>query len=212
MSNETVDVMVEGGKASAGATMGQAFGPLGVDIQSILQQINQKTSAFQGMKVPVAVTVDTETKDIVEITVGTPPASELVKKEINLKKGSSYPHVEKVDNLAIEQVIKIAKMKQDSLLDSNLKSAVKTIVGGLGSMGILIEGKEPLEINPEIDSGKYDDLINQEKTEMPQEKRDQLKQQLNEVKQRLIAERGMPVKKEEKKEAPKEEPKEEPKK
>ena len=40
---ETVDIIVEGGKASAGATMGKAFGPLGVNIQEILVKINENT-------------------------------------------------------------------------------------------------------------------------------------------------------------------------
>ena len=212
MSNETVDVMVEGGKASAGAAMGQAFGPLGVDIQEILKQINEKTSAFKGMKVPVAVTVDTETKAIVEITVGTPPVSELIKKEINLQKGSSYPHVEKVGNLAIEQVIKVAQMKQDAVLDRSLKSAVKSVVGSAGSMGILVESKEPVELNQEIEAGTYDAQINEVRIDVPDEKRAELKEGLKTTKARLIEERGMPVKKE-KEEAPKEgeETKEEPK-
>lgn len=214
MSNETVKLMVEGGKASAGATIGQAFGPLGVDIQEILQQINKKTDAFKGTKVPVSVTVDKEKKSIVEITVGTPPVSELIKKEINIQKGSNYPHVEKVGNLAIEQVIKIAKMKQDAVLDRSLKSVVKSVVGSAGSMGLLIESKEPIELNQEIDVGVYDSLINEGKTDFSDVKRVRLKEELNTVKNKLIAERGIPVKKEkgESKEVPKEEKKEEKKK
>ncbi len=201
MANQTVEVMVEGGKATSGPTMGQAFGSLGVNIQLILQEINKKTADFKGMKVPVAVTVDTGTKQIVDITVGTPPVSELIKKEINLQKGSGYPHVEKVGNLAIEQVIKIAKMKRDSLLEQSLKSAVKSVIGSCGSLGILVEDKEPKEINKDIEAGNYDELINKEVTEVSEEKRSKLKSQVNIIKQKLIAERGMPVKKEEKKAA-----------
>ena len=62
MSNEKVEVMVEGGKATAGPAMGQAFGPLGVNIQEILAKINEKTADFKGMKVPVTVIVDTDDK------------------------------------------------------------------------------------------------------------------------------------------------------
>ena len=80
MSKEKVDVMVEGGKASAGAAMGQAFGPLGVDMKAILDKINEKTAEFKGMKIPVTVIVDTETKEF-ELEIGTPPVSELIKKE-----------------------------------------------------------------------------------------------------------------------------------
>ena len=55
MSKEIVDIIVEGGKASAGPQMGQAFGPLGINIQEILDKINEKTSSMKGMKIPVKV-------------------------------------------------------------------------------------------------------------------------------------------------------------
>ena len=199
MGKETVDLMVEGGKAKPSPIFGQKFGPLGVNIQEILGEINKKTDDFQGTKVPVKVIVDTETKKF-NIEVGTPPVSELIKKEINLQKGSGLAHVDKVANLAMEQVIKIAKMKKDSLLDKNLKAVVKTVIGSCGSLGILVESKEPKEIGKDINSGKYDSLIKEGKTEVSDEKLKELKEELEVVKERLKKERGLPIKKEEKKE------------
>lgn len=191
--------MIEGGKAVAGPVMGQRMGPLGVNIQEILGEINKKTADFKGIKVPVKVIVDTETKEF-DIEVGTPPASELIKKEINLQKGSGLAHVDKVANLAMGQIVRIAKMKQDSLLDRSFKAVIKTVIGSCGSLGILIEGKEPKEIGEDIDSGKYDAIINEGKTEVSDEKLKELKEELEIVKERLVKERGIPVKKEEKKE------------
>ena len=67
---------------------------------------------------------------------------------------------EVIGNLTMEQVIKIAKMKRDTLLSKDLKSAVKQIVGTAGSMmGIRVEGKKPKEIILDIDQGKYDHLL-----------------------------------------------------
>ena len=60
---ETVDALVEGGKASAGPPIGSSLGPLKVNVGQIVQQINAKTAAFKGMKVPVKIIVDTETKE-----------------------------------------------------------------------------------------------------------------------------------------------------
>ncbi len=188
MSKETVDVIVDGGKASAGPAMGQAFGPLGVDMQAILAEINKKTEGMQGMKVPVKVTVDTDTKEF-ELEVGTPPVSGLIKKELNLDKGSGYPHLDKKGNLSIEQVIKIAKVKKDSLLVNNLKSAVKTVVGSCVPLGVLVEGKIPLEAGKDIDSGKYDKEIESESTETSDEKRKILDDQLKTVRAQLDEER-----------------------
>jgi len=66
MSKETVELMVEGGKATAGAALGQSLGPLRVNIGEVVQKINTKTSSFKGMKVPVKVIVNTETKEVEE--------------------------------------------------------------------------------------------------------------------------------------------------
>lgn len=173
MSKQAVDVIVEGGKASAGAAMGKAFGPLGVNLQAILEQINEKTKDFVGMKVPVKVIVETDDKSF-EIEVGSPSVSELIKTEINLKKGSGEQSVAKVGNLAIEQVIKIARMKRDSMLANDLKAAVRMVIGSCQSLGILVESKEAKETSQDVANGKYDKEINEEKTEASPDKLEKL--------------------------------------
>ena len=80
MASQTVEALVEGGKASAAPPLGPALGPLGVNIGQVISAINQKTDSFKGMQVPIKVIVDTSTKKF-EITVGTPPAAALIKKE-----------------------------------------------------------------------------------------------------------------------------------
>ena len=74
---EKLDVLVDGGKATPGAPLGPALGPLGVNIVEIIKAINEKTKAFEGMKVPVTLVVDPKTKAYT-ITVGTPPTSALI--------------------------------------------------------------------------------------------------------------------------------------
>ncbi len=187
MAKETVDALVEGGKASAAPPLGPALGPLKVNIGQVIVEINKKTAAFAGMKVPVKVIVDTESKAF-EITVGTPPASGLITKELNIKSGSGIPNKLKVGNLSMEDCIKIAKMKQDSLSAGSLKAAVKTIIGSCNAMGVLVEGKIARVINPEIDKGVYDKLIQSEKTEVTKEKRAQLAEQLTEMQKKFSGE------------------------
>lgn len=209
MSKEKVEILIEGGKATAGPQMGQKFGPLGVNIQEILKKINEKTADFKGMKVPVKVIVDKNTKKF-ELEIGTPPTSELIKKELDIKKGSGKPDKEKLANLAIEQVIKIAKMKQDSMLTNNFKSVVKSMIGSCNSLGILIEGKTSKEVNQDIDAGKYDDEINAQKTDVPENKKEILQKQLEEVQKKFKVELEKAkaeeeAKKEEKEKKPEEE-------
>jgi len=180
MGKEKVELMIEGGKASAGPTMGQAFGPLGVNIQEILEKINEKTADFKGMKVPVTVTVDTKDKSF-DLEIGTPPVSELIKKEVGIQKGSGLQKIKKSANIAMEQIVKIARMKSDSMLSKTFKASVKTVIGSCGAMGVLIEGKTPQEINDEVDNGKYDEIINSGKTEVSQDKKTQLQKDLNDI-------------------------------
>ncbi len=177
MAKETVEALVEGGKATAGPPIGSSLGPLKVNIGQIVSEINKKTAAFSGMKVPVKIIVDTETKAF-EILIGTPPASGLITKEFNLKQGSGIPNKSKVANAAIGDIIKIAKMKESSLSAKTLKSAVKTIIGSCNAMGVLVEGKSAVEINVDIDKGVYDEIINSEKTDVSSQKRTELAEQL----------------------------------
>ena len=153
--SETVEALVEGGKASAGPPLGPALGPLGVNIMQIINTINEKTKQFDGMKVPVKVLVDPKTKNF-EIEVGTPPASSLIMKEIGLEKGSGSAATHKVGNLTVDQAIKIAKMKEDNLLGKELKQKTKEIIGTCTSMGVTVEGKKPSEIQKSIDAGDFD--------------------------------------------------------
>jgi large subunit ribosomal protein L11 len=128
---------------------------MGVNVVQVVAMINEKTKSFAGMKVPVKVLIDPKTKTF-EIKVGTPPTSSLLVKEIGMEKGSGAPNTQKVGNITIEQAIKVANMKQDSLMGKNLKMRVLEVIGVCVSSGITVEGKEPKAIQKEIKEGKWD--------------------------------------------------------
>jgi len=158
---KTIEALVPGGQATAGPPLGPALGPLGVNVMAIVNKINELTKDFGGMKVPVKIIVDVDTKEF-EIEVGTPTTSALIVKELGIEKGSGDPGKQKVGNLTIQQVIKIAKMKRSELLAKNLKKAAKEILGSCVSMGVTVEGKDPREVQREIDEGKYDEVFEKE--------------------------------------------------
>lgn len=160
MAKEKVDVLIEGGKATAAPPLGPALGPLKVNIAKVVADINKKTADFKGMKVPVSVIVDTETKDY-EITVGTPPASQLIKTELKIASGSATPDKTYVGDISIEQIKKIARMKFDSLLANDLKSAVREIAGTCYSLGIKVDSKAPRQFIADVKAGKYDRELNE---------------------------------------------------
>ena len=60
---QTISSLVTGGEASAGPPLGPALGPIGVNILQVIEAINEKTSEFKGMKIPVTVSVDSDTKN-----------------------------------------------------------------------------------------------------------------------------------------------------
>jgi len=181
---QTIKVLVDAGKASAGPPLGPALGPSGVNVGQVVGQINDRTKEFTGMKVPVEVTIDPKTKEF-EIKVGSPPASQLIMGEIGKEKLSSNPKFDKVGNLAIEQVIKIAKSKIDSMNCFEMKSAVKTVVGSCNSVGVMVEGKEPKEAIKEINDGVYDEAIKSGRTDVSAEKKAELESDFEEAKKEL---------------------------
>jgi len=152
---ETIEALVEGGKASAGPPLGPALGPLGVNIMEIINAINTKTKDFSGMKVPVKIIVNPKSKSF-EIEIGTPPAASLILNELGVEKGSGAPSTHKVGNLTIDQAIKVARMKKQNLLGKTLKEKTKEVVGTCVSIGVRVEGKTPVEVQKEIDEGIYD--------------------------------------------------------
>jgi large subunit ribosomal protein L11 len=128
---------------------------MGVNVVQVVAKINEKTKTFEGMKVPVKVIIDPKTKTF-EIKVGTPPTSSLLVKEIGAEKGSGAPNIQKAGNITIEQAIKVANMKRDSLMGKDLKMRVLEVIGVCVSSGITVEGKEPKVIQKEIKEGKWD--------------------------------------------------------
>ncbi len=155
MSNEAVvNAIVDGGKASGGPPLGPALGPLGLNVNEVINQINKETKDFEGIKVPVKVIVNKQTKEF-RIEIGTPPTSELLKKEAGIEKGRKEKG-QVAGNITLDQLLKVTRMKAQPNLGKNLKSICKSIVGTCVSIGITIDSKNPKVILKEIDEGKYD--------------------------------------------------------
>jgi len=176
MVKEKIKALIQGGKATAAPPLGPALGPLGVNIGQVIVKINEKTKSFAGMQVPVEVTVDSDTKEF-EVSVGTPPTSALILKEAGIKKGSGNPLADKVADVLIEQIIKVAKMKEDDLLGKDLKAKAKEVIGTCQSMGVLVEGVPAPEAIVQVNEGKFDEEIKSEKTELTAEELKALEEQ-----------------------------------
>ncbi len=152
MPDVVINGLIEGGKATGGPPFGPALGPLGVNVTNIINEINAKTKAFEGVKVPVKVTVNPTTKAFT-VEVGSPPTSALIIKELGIPKGSGKKE-EVAGNITLEQLKKIAKAKEASLYGSTMADKVKQVIGTCKSMNITVEGIDAKEYVKKIDSGE----------------------------------------------------------
>jgi large subunit ribosomal protein L11 len=155
---KSVSALVSGGEASAGPPLGPALGPMGVNVLQVVNMINDKTKDFPGMKVPVKVEVDSESKKFT-VEVGIPPTAALVSKEAGITKGSGAAGTNFAGNITMASAVKIAKMKINSSYAKDLKSAVKEVIGSCVSSGVKVEEKPAKEVFSDISAGKYDELF-----------------------------------------------------
>jgi large subunit ribosomal protein L11 len=153
-----ISALVTGGEASAGPPLGPQLGPLGVNVLAIVNEINKVTGEFKGMRVPVKIEIDQDTKQF-SVSVGMPTTSALLVKEASIPKGASKPGTESVGDISFDQVVKIAKLKMGSSYANTLKSALKEVLGSAVSMGLKVNGSNPKDLMKEVDEGKWDDKL-----------------------------------------------------
>jgi large subunit ribosomal protein L11 len=137
-----VSVLVEGGKAAAGATLGSALGPLGVNVGQVVQKINEETKQFAGMRVPVVIRVDPNTRAFT-LVVGRPPVAALLLKEAKKEKGSGKPKTETVGNVSMDAVRRIAAAKGDELEGRTDEERANQVIGSCVSLGLTVDGEDP---------------------------------------------------------------------
>ncbi|RLI69726.1 50S ribosomal protein L11 [Candidatus Heimdallarchaeota archaeon] len=162
MANEEIKCLIEGGKATPAPPLGPALGPTGVNIGAVISKINQETAKFAGMKVPVTIVIHPDKS--FELKVGIPTTSGLILKEAGLQKGGKgsteeAPEEPFVGNLTMDQVLKIAEIKREGSIASTKKALVKEILGTMLSCKVSCEGKDPCEVQKEIDQGVYDSRL-----------------------------------------------------
>ena len=154
---DTIEILVPGGQADPGPPLGPELGPTPVDVQAVVQEINDRTAAFDGTEVPVTITYEEDGS--FEIEVGVPPTAALIKDEAGFETGSGEPQKNFVADLSIDQVRTIAEQKLPDLLSYDAKGAVKEVAGTCVSLGVTIEGDDAREFKRKVDEGEYDDVL-----------------------------------------------------
>jgi large subunit ribosomal protein L11 len=133
-----VKLQIPAGKATPAPPVGPALGQHGVNIMAFCKEFNEKTAGDAGLIIPVEITVF-EDRSFTFVTK-TPPAAVLLKKALNIEKGSGQPNKVKVATISRNKVREIARQKLEDLNATDLEAAVKIIEGTARSMGVVVEG------------------------------------------------------------------------
>jgi large subunit ribosomal protein L11 len=131
-----IKLQIPAGQANPAPPVGPALGQHAVNIMEFCKAFNERTAKDQGMIIPVVLTVYKDRS--FSFITKTPPAVVLIKKAINLEKGSGEPNREKVGELSRKQAEEIAKIKLKDLNARDLDQAVKIIEGTAKSMGVKV--------------------------------------------------------------------------
>ena len=129
-----IKLQIEAAKANPSPPVGPALGQRGVNIMEFCKAFNERTKEMAGFRIPVVITVYAD-KSFTFVTKQ-PPATDLIKKVVGLKSGSSNPLKNKVGTLTKAQILEIVEKKITDLNTNDREAAAKIIAGSARSIGI----------------------------------------------------------------------------
>ena len=132
-----IKITIPAGQATPAPPIGPTLAPYGISTQEFCSQFNERTREGQGILTPVVITIyDDRSFDFI---TKTPPTSELIRRELKIKRGSERPNLDKVGKLTKEQIQKIVEIKMPDLNTTDPEQAAKIIAGTAKQMGIETE-------------------------------------------------------------------------
>lgn len=131
---QVLKLVIPAGQASPAPPIGPALSPYGINMGDFTSKFNDMTKDGQGILTPVIITIYEDRSFDLELK--TPPTSELIRRELKIKKGSGVPNLTKVGKLSKEQAEKIAEVKMPDLNTTDMDQALKIIAGTAMQMGI----------------------------------------------------------------------------
>jgi len=132
-----IKITIPAGQATPAPPIGPTLAPYGISTQEFCTQFNEKTREGNGILTPVIITIYEDRS--FDFITKTPPTSELIRREIKIKKGSARPNLDKVGKLSKEQILKIVEVKMPDLNTSDHEQAAKIVAGTARQMGVETE-------------------------------------------------------------------------
>jgi large subunit ribosomal protein L11 len=127
-------LIIPAGAANPSPPVGPACGQRGVNIMEFCKAFNEKTKDKAGFKIPVIITVYSDKTFTFETKQ--PPASDLIMRAANIKKGTDNPILNKVGSISKAKLDEIVDQKIADLNTDDRDMAAKIIAGSCRSMGV----------------------------------------------------------------------------
>ena len=134
---KVIKITIPAGQATMAPPIGPTLAPYGLNTQDFCAQFNEKTKEDNGILTPVVLTIYEDRS--FNFILKTPPTSELIRRELKIKRGSAKPNIDKVGKLSKEQMKRIIDIKMPDLNTSDYEQAVKIISGTARQMGVDVE-------------------------------------------------------------------------
>ena len=132
-----IKVNLPAGAATPAPPLGPVLGQHGVAIMDFVKAYNDKTTTMKGEIVPAVITIYEDRT--FEFELKKAPVADLIKKRLNLEKGSGTAPRDIVGELTEKDIEEIAKEKMDDFNTENLEAAKKIVAGTAKSMGVKVE-------------------------------------------------------------------------
>ena len=138
-----IKLQIPAGKANPAPPVGPALGQHGVNIMEFCKQFNAKTKDLGNKQIPAIITVYTD--KTFEFILKRPPVAAQLKEMVKIESGSGEPNRKKVGSITWDKIKLIAEDKMVDLNCFKLESAMSMVAGQARSMGITVDGKNPLK-------------------------------------------------------------------
>jgi large subunit ribosomal protein L11 len=129
-----VKIQAPAGKANPAPPIGPALGATGINIGAFCKEFNDATQAMGDIVIPAVITVYDDRS--YTFILKTPPTSELIKKTLNLTKGSGQPNKNKIGKITQAQLREIAEKKMQDLNALTIEGAINIVAGTAKNMGL----------------------------------------------------------------------------
>ena len=132
-----IKLQLPAGGATPAPPVGTILGQYGCNIMGFCKEYNEKTASQAGSIIPAEITIFEDRS--FNFILKTPPVADLLRRALDIEKGSGVPNTEKVGAVPRDKVKEIAEIKMKDLNAADIEGAMRMIEGTARSMGIEVE-------------------------------------------------------------------------